>query len=157
MIKWLLASATQGSADAFKEVEIPTGLINLGTQAYRIRRIEWNAPTMIATATNNWEASITRKSFSSAPGVNQNALINRVSVGRTFGSAVGNIDQQFAGPAMTFTYDRDEELVIVEDPLYLQLDSAGTSAANSVQVRIGYEVRSISTVERLALIAASLS
>jgi hypothetical protein len=50
----------------------------------------------------------------------------------------------------------DDEFLIVEDPLYAQLDSASTSGTNACQFALGYEEVSISADDRLELLVNSL-
>ncbi|MND07381.1 hypothetical protein D3C83_293060 [compost metagenome] len=49
------------------------------------------------------------------------------------------------------------DLRVVEDPLYLQIDSSATSASNVGAVRILYEEVTIREIDRLSLLAETLS
>lgn len=145
-LKWLAASATQGSADAFVEAEFSTGLSNVTRSAFRIRRIEWLLPSPIG-ADSFIQAQLARSTQTSIIGTLPNSIIaNRVRVMELTTSGMALIETTVGE-----NYARDMEFLIVEESLFLRLDSNGTSAANTVSVRIGYEVRTITENERLSI------
>lgn len=153
MLKWLVVSITQGSADAFVQTTITTGLLNTAKAAFRIRRIEMQFPSLTGGADMVHEFSITRKSLSAIPAITDHSVVTyqkrQLELTTSGMVAMDCVERQ--------EFAKDEDLTIVEDPIYVQFDSAGTGAANTAYVRIGYEDRSISDVDRLSLIAASLS
>lgn len=151
-LKWLVAGVTQGSADAFAEAEFNTGLSNVTRTAYRIRRLEWSLPTVIG-ADSNAVMCLRRNSSASVTFAGSNAIIATRGVACELTTS-GMIVYQ---TVLSDSYARDEELLIVEESLFLQVDSTGTSATNTGYVRIGYETRTITENERLAIQAATAS
>lgn len=152
MLSYLVVSATQGSADAFVEAQITTGLQNVARQAFRIRRIEFQFPPIVAVD-SSFSLCLARKTLAAIPTMTAHSVIRlHTRQVELTTSGLGIVDLQ-----AEWTYSREEDLVIVEDPLYFQCDSATTSAANTFYCRIGYETRTITEVERLAIVAASLS
>jgi hypothetical protein len=150
-LKWLAAQAVQGSADAFAEAEFQTGLSNVTKTAYRIRRIEWILPAMPGVDCA-LDAVIRRNSAAAmAIGGLSNVLIaaKRRQVELV---TSGMVMQELV---IAEDYRKDMELLIVEESLFLDIDSTSTSAANTVSIRIGYETRTITENERLSIQAAT--
>lgn len=151
-LRWLLGQATQGSADAFVEAEIATGLSNVTRSAFRIRRIEWYTPGVIG-ADSSVTMTLRRTSAASVSFLAANAMIG----GRWVSTELTTSGMFTYEPFITIPYAKDEELLIVEETLFLQLDSTGTGNANTGAVRIGYEVRSITETERLSILSLTAS
>jgi len=151
-LKWLIATATQGSADAFVENEFQTGLSNVTRTAFRIRRIEWGLPLLIG-ADCSFLVQLGRNSQAAITTTLGNPVINTVF--RSMELTTSGMVVQDNSPWIA--YARDEELLIVEESLFLRLDSTGTSASNSCACRIGYEQRTITENERLSIQAATSS
>lgn len=151
-MKKLVGSVTQGSADAFAEAEIQTGLANVSNSAFRIRRIEWYMPAL-ASADSEIMMSIAGRTLSAINLVAVSVLAGlwkKVEL-TTSGSPVYELFPNAE------RYDRDEDLVIVEESIFLQIDSTGTGASNSGSVVVWYEPRSITQTERLTIQAARLA
>lgn len=148
-LKWLVGYGTQGSADAFVESEIITGLSNATRTAYRVRRIEWILPALPGVD-SNIEAVLSRRS-KSAIAYNTPNIIDCVKRSVEFTTSGLGVQENM----VVYRYDRDEELLIVEESIFLDIDSNGTSASNVLIVRIGYETRSITENERLAITSTS--
>lgn len=151
MLRWLQQSIAQGSNDAFVEQEIITGLSNVTRSAYRIRRLEFLVPQLPGVDAANFQLALKRISTASMSLAVGNALIAGCMRGLDFTTS-GTVTQDLV---IVYTYPRDEELLIVEDTLYLTLDSNATSASNTASIRIGYEVRTITENERLTIQASS--
>lgn len=152
-LKYLTAIVTQSAADTFTEAEVPTGLAAIGNQAFRIIEIvsQISSPGQVDNAT--LRGSLTRKSFASDPNITERSLIYKRFVENQFttsGYAVfDRLDRQ--------KFDTVDDLLVVEDPLFIQCTSTLTTAANVFQIRIGYQQVRISEVDRLQIIANTLS
>lgn len=151
-LAYLVGTATQGGADAFVQSEVATALTGISTFAYRVRELIFEIPTLAGANLSNVEVCLTRRTKAAMPNISDRDVIakfKRQTLFTTSGS------QNF--PMIErFTYSEDDDLLIVEDPLYFQLDTNATSAANTAYVRIGYERVSISAVDRLTILTASL-
>jgi len=151
-LKYLQAVATQGSADAFVEAEFQTGLSNVTRQAYRVRSIEWLLNQSLIGADCYIQAVLRRNSASAIGFTNPNAILGLFN--RAVELTTSGMITQDLWPNITL-YPRDMDLLIVEESLYLDLDSNGTSLSNIIICRIGVELRNITENERLAIQAAS--
>lgn len=149
-LKWLIATATQGSADAFVEAEFNTGVGEGTRTALRIRRIEWFLPNLPGADSNI--IAVLRRNSASATVLNSPAVIAAIQRTCELTTSGMNTVENFPNSQR---YERDEDLLIVEQSLFLDLDSNGTSASNACVVRIGYETRSVTENERLSILASS--
>lgn len=153
MLSWIKGTATQGGADAFVQSSITTGLLNDDSTAWRVRCIEWFVPSLPGVD-SNFQAALMRKSMNAMPAVTDwNALIREIAFSVDFTTSGLNYQNNFVRE----TFDRDLDLIIVEDPIYFCCDSNATAAANLFSVRIGVEPRKITTTEKLQLVAAALT
>lgn len=153
-LSYITGSATQGSADAFVESQIATALAGQTGRAFRIREIgfEFVAQSPVAAGAV-YELAISRRSQAAMPNVTDRNVI--VKDKRIYGYVTSGL---YALDYMRrYTYTEDDNVLVVEDPLYLQLDSAATTAVNTVYCRIGYELVNISANDRLALALQSLN
>lgn len=154
-LKYLQALATQGSADAFVEVEFQTGLSNVTRSAFRIRTLEWQLGQALPSSADCMIQTMLRRNSTAALSVsNPNAVIAYFQ--RASDLTTSGVGIQELGPNVII-YPRDLDLLIVEESLFLQVDSAATGLANVAWVRIGYEVRTITENERLSVQAATSS
>lgn len=154
----LWATLTQGSADAFIQASIATGLTGLPTIAYQLTEllIEFGVAGTaqgVAAASGNWEVAITRKSMTAMPVVTEKSMIHKFKRGAAFNTS-GLV---IADALLRITWPENTGPVIVEDPFYAQLDTASTSATNVVELKFSYQQIKISEVDRLQLIANSLT
>jgi hypothetical protein len=151
-LSYLSAVLVQGGADAFIQAQIATALSGADGIAFRLREILLTAsPAQAASA--SFEFSLTRKSFAAMPTLVEKSLITRFSRAASFTtSGLFIVDTTLRIP-----YSEDDAPIIVEDPLYAQIDTATTGAAGTFYVRLGYTQEKISAVDRLTLIANSLS
>lgn len=143
---------TQGAADAYAQAEISTGLANVTNRCFRIRRIEWFM-VALASADSNLQLSLCGRSlaaFDLFDNATLAAIWKQVEL-TTSGSPVYELYPNGVN------YDRDMDLLIVEESLFLQVDSNGTGAANTCGIRIWVEDRTITTTERLSIQAARLA
>lgn len=149
-LRFLTGSATQGSADAFAEVEFATGLSGAVRTAYRIRLIEFYVP-LFGGVTSSAECLI-RRSSAAAMSYTNAGVIAAFRRGVQFTTS-GQIQQEVFPNRQVF--ERDADLLIVEETLYFHVDSTATTVANTFHFRIGYETRSITENERLSIMAAT--
>lgn len=151
-IKWLTTTVQQGSADAFAEGELQTGLSNITGSCWRVRRIEFYVAAL-ASADSDITVQLSGKSLA-AVNVLANSCIaavyRKVEL-TTSGSPVYEIWPNAQ------VYDRDYELLIVEESVYLTVDSSSTGAQNVAGVKIWVESRSITQTERLTIQASRLA
>lgn len=150
--KLLIGTVAQGSADAFAEAEIVTGLANTPNTAFQVTDVVLQLAPVIG-ADSSSEAAISRKSFAAMPTYADRAVIcyeKQICELTTSGMDVYS-------PNVHFKWAPDEDMLVVEDPLYLEIDTNGTSATNTARCRIMYKSVRISEVDRLALIASSLA
>lgn len=159
-LSYLWGTATQGSADAFVQLSMATGLSGQTRTAYQIHEImiEWGLAQVAASGaipgvTSLIELALTRKSLTAMPVITEKSLIAK------FGKQVSFTTSglSWASKVERYTYTEDDNLLVVEDPVYWQLDSVSTSLTIVAEVRIGYVPVSISDVDRLTLVANSLA
>lgn len=152
-LSYLTAIVTQGSNDAFAETSVPTGLGAVGNQAFQVRELLFRMPGLPNVNACRVGLSLTRKSFSAEPNVTERTLIWKAERYVTFTTS-GALYQDLI---VRVQFDENDNLLLVEDPIYLSIDSDTTSAANVGRVRIGYISLAISEVDRLTLINNTLS
>lgn len=151
-LSYLTGSVTQGSNDAFAEGEIATALAGAGNFALRIRELLFEVPNNSQASGANVQVVLSRRSKSAMPLITDRDVIAKFD--RLYGiTTSGAVIYE---KVIRFTFTEDDEVLIVEDPLYLDFDTASTSASSTAYVRIGYERVSISAVDRLTLLTQSL-
>jgi hypothetical protein len=151
-LSYLVGSVTQGGADAFAEAEIATALQGIGNVAFRVRELVWQPGRGMNVNAAEMRMSLTRRSKAAMPNANDRDIIGAVFLqSDLLTSGLANYSRWIR---QSFT--EDDELLIVEDPLYLQVDSNATTLTQTVYLRIGYERVSISAVDRLTLLTQSL-
>lgn len=155
-LSFLPFTLTQGGADAFVQASISTALTGQTKVAYRMASLEVELPLYIATAVNDMQFSITRKSFAAFPTsmILEKSMIHYYRRNVHVATAVGF---EINDRVMTWRWSDDDAPIIVEDPLYAQLDSASTGLTSVLYGRIGYWLDTISEVDKLTLVANSLS
>ena len=150
----LTITLTQGSADAFIQGSVLTGLT--GRHAYRVAGVAWSFPaasmaTLVAQNAFQLELALTRRSKTATPDISDGDVILRWSVGNhltTSGAYLFEGDHYWVP---------DFELPIVEETIYANLDSTGIGTAISCIIRIDTEIDTMSDIDRLNLITRSLS
>jgi len=149
--QYLWVTLTQGSNDAFVQNTMATALLNTSGICFLLRElvVEWPAPFANGA---DLQLSLTRKTFAAVPALTEKSLI--WSARRTLGLTTSGA--ALINRVERFTWNQDDNLTLVEDPLYWQLDSASTSASNVVNLRIGVVQAKITDLEKVALVAASL-
>lgn len=152
-LRHIFGSVTQGGADAFAQDTIATALEGSTGIAYRIRELEFEVPRWqnILNA-SDVTLCLTRRTKSAMPLITDVDVIKKVQRQVSFNtSGAVATDGVFR-----FVYTEDENLLVVEDPLYLQIDSSATTLTQTGYCRIGYEQVKISDIDRLTLLTQSL-
>jgi len=149
----LVISLTQGGADAFVQGSVLTGLS--GRQAYNVRAFTLELPgsqLLAVSADSELQVAITRRSKSAMPLISDSDVLFKWS----FANALTTSGEVFF--PCVHVYVPDLEVPIVEETLYAQLDSTtlAMTLANVI-VRMDVELDTMSDIDRLNLIARSLS
>ena len=151
-LQYLTGSVTQGSADAFAQGEIATALSGVSNFAFRLRELmfEISAPSTVAAAII--EFALSRRSKTSMPLISDRDVIAKYKYQNVLVTS-GLVRAQLVERQV---FAEDDELLIVEDPLYLILDSNATTLTLTCYARLGVTRESISAVDRLTLLTQSL-
>lgn len=147
---------TQGSADAFVQNSVLTSLANSG-YAWGLVRVRFelgNLATFMAATGADFEiqASLTRRSKTAVAQLSDVDTIWRFSRVKMLESAVGF---GFFDPGGTIEFD--PPIVLPEEVIYGQLDSTGSGIALTSTFRLEYELLKVTEVERLSILARSLT
>lgn len=147
-----VASIVQGSADAYIEGEIVTGLQAIGSLAYRLLKCTIGWPTLPIGAATSQEFQISRTSKAAIAEVNDRDIIlsRRRDIKMTTSGAVLN-DKRVE--EITFPVSDESGIIIVEDPIYIAFDSGSTSLTSTLYFQMVVEQIKISEVDRLTLLA----
>lgn len=153
-LRFIYGTATQGAADAFVASQITTALSGSSGIAYRVRELvlELSSPSIVVGGNADLQVALSRRTKTAMPLISDPDVILKQS----FTHRLTTSGRWVIDLIKRFTYSEDDELLIVEDPLYLCLDSDGTSAVQVCSCRIGYEQVRISDVDRLTLLTQSL-
>jgi len=146
----LVITATQGSADAFVQGSVATGLS--GNQAYNLRGIYWEITADMKSLDGvQYELGLSRRSKTSMPVITDTDLIWKLAWQQEFATS-GMVSIPKCG------YVRfEQEVPIVEELLYGVFDSAATTVANVFSLRLDIELDTMQPIDRLNLIARSLT
>jgi len=148
----LTGTATQGGADAFAEATINTALSGQTRQGYNVTRLSLELSTGFNwPATSEVEVSLTRRTKAAMPDIDDPDVLKKWKVRNavlTSGTTVADALLEFLPP--------DRSMIIVEDPIFLQIDSTSTTGTQSAIVVIEFEVITLSEVDRLSILVASL-
>lgn len=152
----ITGTVTQGGADAFAEGEIQTALQGQTRNAYKISSVSYEFtfttfPTA-AVANQDLDLCLSRRSKAAMPLISDADVIKKWSFGAMYLSGVA----AHVGIPNVGIWVPELETVVVEDPLYLQIDSTATGLAITGLVAIEYELVTISEVDRLTLLTQSL-
>jgi hypothetical protein len=153
-------TVTQGGADAFVEAELATALTGIVDRAYRVNEISYEVVTPASgnpfgvAATMDFELALSRRSKTAMPNINDADLIKKFHVAEIVSTLAGF--QPIIDVAPVWQPRAGQDILIVEDPLFVQLDSTATTATLAVILTLDYEVVSISQLDRLTLLTLSL-
>lgn len=147
--KFLSGSVVQGSADAFATAAIATGIasVNLGL---RVRRIEFSIPYP-AEVDSSIDVEVTRRLPTAMLGLAD----RRSLIYRNYKMMLTTSGQVIWPQVIAHDFPKDFELLIVEDPIYLSVDSTGTSATSTLVARIYYEEVRLTDVQKLSALQES--
>lgn len=152
VLTYLWGTVTQGSADAFKESTIATGLAAGGGLCWRVHEIAWQFPPFIQASGQDISLSLTRKTMSAEPTILERSLISKR---KRYCNFTTSGEVTYEGIIIDKLLEQ-ENLLIVEDTVYFQIDSSATTGTNTAYVRLGVTQEKISDVDRLSLVAAAL-
>lgn len=150
-----LGSVTQGAADAFAQGTVVTGLEGQTTQAFRIQRIEVEfdyAAIFALTAGNDIEVALSRRSKTAMPSIQDVDVIKKFHP--AFALVTSGAAQQ--NNILEFVPAPGEDIILVEDPIFLDIDSTATGIVQTALLVVTYEIVTISQIDRLLLITQSL-
>jgi len=150
--KFLYASAVQGGADAYVQSSFVTGLSGLSKTAYRVRSIIYETARGPGAANSNFEFAISRRTKAAMPLITDPNLLHKYKLGTEMTTS----GQSNTPLVIQFNFSENEDLLIVEDPLYFEFDTQTTGLAQTAYLRIGYNVVTLSEVDRLELLASQL-
>jgi hypothetical protein len=156
VLKYLFATLTQGSADAFIQASIATAF-GVDKTVGVIRSIEVLWPRLGIAANSNAEIYLTTKSFAAVPvfGTDKSILwgAKRFAELATSGGYVNP-----AGLSRD-VWDDDDPFapIICESTLYAQFDSSNTTLTGTAYLKIGYVEDTMNDGDRFSLQAARLA
>lgn len=148
-IRYLYATLAQGSADAFVQATIPTGLSSLADFAYRVREILVEIPPHSLVAANLVEVALCHTSQAAMPDISNRALIYkmRYNEGMVTSGAVHRPEM-----IKRAQYAEDDNVLLITEDVFAQFDTASTGGTLTARMRIGYEVVRINELDRLTLL-----
>jgi len=145
------ATATQGSANAFVDSEVTTGLSGTSGRGLQIQRINFEAPEIENSDNDDWEVALSRRAKSAMPLVTDIDVIRKWKILMSVGAAGTWASNQIIEWVPTY------DVFIVEDPLHLLVDSTGLAGAQTVSMEIFCELVTISDIDRLTILTQSLT
>lgn len=152
----IYGSVTEGAADAFAEASIQTALEGQTANAYSVTAITFEFDTTHVIAGNaapmDVELALTRRTKAAMPNITDTDVVFKWHRGALGASNIG----WFGQPDLLFEYRPPSELIIVEDPIYFQIDSTATALTLTCLVAIEFEIVAISSLDRLTLLTLSL-
>lgn len=151
MLKFLSATVTQGSADAFATTSVATGLAN-ASLGYKVRGITYQCPAFVETDCD-FQLQVVRRVPTAIVAITDRTLVHALD----FNLIITTSGQQIYPRLREFWFDDNLDLLLVEDPIYFSIDSSGTSATNAARVRIYYEEVRLSETAKLAALTESLN
>lgn len=144
---YIIATATQGSNDAFAQTSVTTGLSLIGNLGYQVRGIHFQHSALQAVNGVELVLALTRRSKTASAGyVDPDCIWSEII---TVQMATSGLHRS----PRTGVWVPPGPVYIVEDSIFLQIDSTGTSAQNAVTIRIEYDIVRVTDAERNALLA----
>lgn len=148
----LVISLVEGSADAFVQGSVLTGLT--GNVAYNCRRCVIEIATISWNIADDSEISIavTRRSKTAMPAITDSDVLfkHTIQFRLTTSGAI-------TFPAVISIPVETDQLAIVEETLYAQLDSSAMGVAITAYVKLECQIDTMSPIDRLNLISRSLT
>lgn len=151
-----IITLTQGGADAFVQGSVATNLANSGYawNLVRARFMLRNPGTIMAATGADFEisTSVTRRSKAAIPNLADVDVITAYQRMKIMDTAVG-----FVIADLSFKEEYEPPIVLPEETIYAQLDSTGSGLTLVGDWKLEYELVKISEVDRLTILARSLT
>lgn len=156
----IYGNAVQGAADAFVQGSIQTALQGQTEQAFQVNSIEYEVvnPAVFSGALTlggqdvEFSVAITRRSKTAMPLISDVDVIKKWKTGLGVWTAANAA----VNPDLVGLWVPAGTVVLVEDPIYFQLDSTGTGVTIELNIAIDYDIVRISDIDRLTLLTQSL-
>lgn len=148
----LYVSATQTIADGFITVPINTGLTSAGGAGYRLVQISAELPFLNNVQGSNVEFALSRANKTVAiPNILDDDILYKDKRYCAFNTSGGNIQDLISveRPA--------DDILIIEEQIFLLFDSALTTIINSIQLKLTMETVKVSTDQRLSILQSRLN
>lgn len=151
----LVGTVTETAADTFTQKSVQTGLLGQIERAIRIRGVQYQVTASFTNAAvaQAFSFGIWRQSKTAFPLVTDQSVFFTETWTTQVMTAVG----QLVRPNHSGLWIPPLDVIVVEDPIYIGVQGQSTGVIHSVFFGIVYEVIELSEVERLALLAESLS
>jgi hypothetical protein len=146
----IVGSVTQGGNDAFAVNSIQTALSGQTRLAYDVKRIILETPRLAQGAAANWQVQLSRRTKAAIANITDVDILAYWYRYMHFTTSGSEIEERIIEQVP------QTRMLIVEDPIYLLIDSNGTSLAQTAYVAIEYDLVEISEVDRLTLLTESL-
>jgi len=145
--RYLTAQCVQGSADAFIQDSITTGLIPADGFAFKITKmlVDWSAG-MASVNGSERQLSLTRDTKTAI------ARYDDPDTLFFFGEMSRLVTSGLQITPEGYSFDFPDGLYVVEPTIYLQVDGNATTVAYTVNARLYYEEVKLSEVEILRLL-----
>lgn len=144
--KYLSATLTQGSADAFVEAAITTNLVPADGYAFKVSHIAYDGLLQAGVNNSYCEFAISRDTKTAVPHYDDPDTLfyfKRRAVFATSGLSLENVSD-----VLTL----QNGIYIVEPTIYVDMDSSATAAVQTMNIRIYYEEVKLTEVEILRLL-----
>lgn len=147
----LVGSVQQASNDAFAEGSIATGLTSLANQAWRVELILFETSNALPNTNGaTLEMALSRGSKSAMPNITDRDVLFK------YRQTVGFTTSGSTYQPMIFPFTPASELLIVEETLYFQLDSASIAAQVTGYFSVEVSAKRISEQQRLSILASRI-
>lgn len=148
----LIATLTQGSADAFVQASMNTGLSASSNTGYVIKQIlmEFN-DTLTSGGAPSRELALSRASKAAMPTLADDDVIFKSKVAARLATSGAYIED------IAKVYVPQYDIILIEDVIYWQFDSAATGVANTAIVRLVVEPVKVTTDERIAILQSRIN
>jgi len=148
----LVGSVTEGSNDAFAEASIVTQLSTLSRTAWVIELISIERSVRcIGVDAADISVCLSRGTKTAMPNVNDRDVIFKTRKANSFTTS-GATNQD-----MIDHFNPTNELLIVEEVLYLQIDSTSIGTTVAAYISIDVRAKQISEAQRLGILAGRIS
>lgn len=147
----LVGSVTQGSADAYAESAIVTQLSTLSTTAWVINHIMLERTSALPGADTDISVCISRGTKAALPTVDDRDVIFKIR------KQVELVTSGMVEQNLVDHYFPQQEILIVEENIYLQIDSTGTSQTNVCRMSIDVSPKRVTEAQRLAILAGRIA